>query len=186
MTVKIKHYDRLIQQLTETEYPETQALIKVYGVGQLTALTDVLTLGSKERFKRSRDVGCYLGLWPRRSQSGDHDPQLGIPQVSAGRVRQPCSRAAWKRLDLTTVGPASGLARRQTVPQSCHRRRRPQAGSAASSHLGHARAIHPVLCNSCLRIQIMLTVAQPRVPMTACRVGPSQGRPKTGSIDFSF
>jgi len=22
--------------------------------------------------------------------------------------------------------------------------------------------------------------------MTACRVGPSQGRPKTGSIDFSF
>jgi NhaP-type Na+/H+ and K+/H+ antiporter len=63
MTVKIKHYDRLIQQLTETEYPETQALIKVYGVGQLTALTYVLTLGSKERFERSRDVGrCYLGL----------------------------------------------------------------------------------------------------------------------------
>ncbi len=25
MTVKIKHYDRLIQRLTETEYPETQA-----------------------------------------------------------------------------------------------------------------------------------------------------------------
>jgi transposase len=34
MTVKIKQYDRAIQQLTETEYPETQALIKVYGVGQ--------------------------------------------------------------------------------------------------------------------------------------------------------
>jgi hypothetical protein len=49
MTVKIKHYDRAIKRLTETEYPETQALIKVYGVGQLTALTYVLTLGSKER-----------------------------------------------------------------------------------------------------------------------------------------
>ena len=85
MTVKIKHYDRLIQQLTETEYPETQALIKVYGVGQLTALTYVLTLGSKERFERSRDVGrCYLGLRPRRSQSGDHDPQLGI--TKAGNI----------------------------------------------------------------------------------------------------
>jgi transposase len=95
MTIKIKHCDRLIQQLTERKYPETQALIKVYGVGQLTALTYVLTLGSKERFERSRDVGCYLGLRPRRSQSGEHDPQLGItnagniyPQVAAGRVRQ--------------------------------------------------------------------------------------------------
>jgi transposase len=39
MTKKIKHYDRLIKELTETEYPETQALIQVYGVGQLTALT---------------------------------------------------------------------------------------------------------------------------------------------------
>jgi transposase len=81
MTVKIKHYDRLIQQLTETEYPETQALIKVYGVGQLTFLTYVLTLGSKERLERSRDVGCYLDLRPRRSQSGDSDPQLGSPRL---------------------------------------------------------------------------------------------------------
>src|SRR5258707_1066287 len=40
----------------------SHALIQVYGVGQLTALTYVLTLGSKERFQRSRDVGCYLGL----------------------------------------------------------------------------------------------------------------------------
>ena len=58
LTVKIKHYDRLVRQLTETEYVETQALIKVYGVGQLTALTYVLTLGNKQRFQRSRDVGC--------------------------------------------------------------------------------------------------------------------------------
>ena len=84
MTVKIQQYDRTIKRLTETEYPETQALIQVYGVGQLTALTYVLTLGSKERFRRSRDVGCYLGLRPRRSQSGDRDPQLGI--TKAGNV----------------------------------------------------------------------------------------------------
>ena len=39
MTVKIKEYDRAIKKLTETKYPETQALVKVYGVGYLTALT---------------------------------------------------------------------------------------------------------------------------------------------------
>jgi transposase len=50
-TVKIKEYDRAVKQLIETEYCETQALVKVYGVGQLTALTYVLTLGSKERFQ---------------------------------------------------------------------------------------------------------------------------------------
>ena len=84
MTIKIKLYDRQIRQLGQTSYPETQALLKVPGVGDLTALTFVLTLGSKERFKRSRDVGCYLGLRPRRSQSGDRDPQLGI--TKAGNV----------------------------------------------------------------------------------------------------
>src|SRR5271154_6856197 len=84
MTLKIKQYDRQIQQLGQAKYPETQALLKVPGVGHLTALTFVLTLGSKERFKRSRDVGCYLGLRPRRSQSGDRDPQLGI--TKAGNI----------------------------------------------------------------------------------------------------
>src|ERR1700734_4345266 len=88
MTVKIKAYDRAIKRLTETEYPETQALIKVYGVGHLTALTYVLTLGEKKRFQRSRDVGCYLGLRPRRSQSGDSDPQLGITKAGNGYLRQ--------------------------------------------------------------------------------------------------
>jgi transposase len=88
MTVKIKEYDRAIKKLTETAYPETQALIKVYGVGYLTALTYVLTLGKKERFRCSRDVGCYLGLRPKRSQSGDSDPQLGITKAGNGYLRQ--------------------------------------------------------------------------------------------------
>ena len=35
------------------------------------------------------------------------------------------------------------------------------------------------------RCMAMFPVAKPRIPMTACRFGPSQGRPKTGSIDFS-
>ena len=84
MTVKIKLYDRQIQELGQTKYPETQALLKIRGVGHITALTFVLTLGNKQRFGRSRDVGCYLGLRPRRSQSGDRDPQLGI--TKAGNV----------------------------------------------------------------------------------------------------
>src|SRR5271167_1690831 len=84
MTLKVKQYDRQILELGQTKYPETQALVKVAGVGHLTALTCVLTLGNKERFRQSRDVGCYLGLRTRRSQSGDRDPQLGI--TKAGNI----------------------------------------------------------------------------------------------------
>lgn len=79
--------DRQVQLLTETEYSETQALMTVHSVGKITALTYVLTLGSKERFRRSRDVGCYLGLLPKRSQSGDRDPQLGITKAGNSYLR---------------------------------------------------------------------------------------------------
>src|SRR6202000_2004252 len=71
MTLKIKQYDRDIQRMTQTEYAETQPMMTIHGVGHITALTFVLTLGDKSRFGRSRDVGCYLGLRPNRSQSGE-------------------------------------------------------------------------------------------------------------------
>lgn len=87
MTLKLKRYDRQILELAQSEYPETQALLKVQGVGHITALIYVRTLGSKERFKRIRDVGCYLGLRPRRSQSGERDPRLGITKAGNAYLR---------------------------------------------------------------------------------------------------
>jgi len=87
MTLKIKQYDRDIQRMTQTEYVETQAMMTIHGVGHITALTFVLTLGDKERFGRSRDVGCYLGLRPKRSQSGERDPQLGITKAGNAYLR---------------------------------------------------------------------------------------------------
>src|SRR5438445_4212 len=53
-------------------------LRQVSGVGPVTALAYVLVLEDPRRFARSRAVGAYLGLRPRRSQSGERDPQLGI------------------------------------------------------------------------------------------------------------
>jgi len=68
-------------------YPETQALVQVHGVGSLTAMTFVLTIGDKRRFQQSRDVGAYLGLRPRRDQSGARDSQLGITKAGNGYLR---------------------------------------------------------------------------------------------------
>jgi len=78
LTVRIKASERKLEQLAGAEYPETELLRQVSGVGPLIALTFILTVEDPNRFGKSRDVGCYLGFRPRRSESGQSKPQLGI------------------------------------------------------------------------------------------------------------
>ena len=78
LTAKIKKCDGELQQIGEEKYPETGLLRQVKGVGPLIAMTYVLTVEDPERFHKSRDVGCYVGLRPKRSESGERQPQLGI------------------------------------------------------------------------------------------------------------
>jgi transposase len=65
LTEKIQALDQQVEQIARTEYPETGLLRQVRGVGPLIALTFVLTVEDKERFQKSRDVGCYVGLRPK-------------------------------------------------------------------------------------------------------------------------
>jgi len=78
LTEKIQDSDRKIEQIARKDYPETALLQQVGGVGPLIALTFVLTVEDKGRFQKSRDIGCYVGLRPRRSDSGQSQPQLRI------------------------------------------------------------------------------------------------------------
>jgi transposase len=78
LTEKIQQLDQELEQIARTEYPETRLLRQVSGVGSLIALTFVLTLEDRGRFEKSRDVGCYVGLRPKRSESGESQPQLRI------------------------------------------------------------------------------------------------------------
>lgn len=88
LTRKIRHSDQQIERLAEEQYPQTTLLRQVSGVGALTALWFVLTLGDPHRFRSSRHVGAYLGLRPRRSQSGDNDPELRITKVGDRELRR--------------------------------------------------------------------------------------------------
>src|SRR6516225_4367121 len=78
LTEKIKDRDQKIEQIAREDYPETTLMQQVGGVGALIALTFVLTVENKDRFQKSRDIGCYLGFRPRRSDSGQRQPQLRI------------------------------------------------------------------------------------------------------------
>lgn len=88
VTEKIRSYDGRIESLCQKEYGETALLREVNGVGPQTALGFVLTLESPECFLKSRDVGSYIGLTPRRDQSGQHDPQLGITKAGSPYLRK--------------------------------------------------------------------------------------------------
>jgi transposase len=78
LTRQIQEYDKNIAQIARSEYPETAHLRQVKGVGELIALSYVLTLEDPQRFRRSRDVGSYLGFRPKRRDSGESRPQLRI------------------------------------------------------------------------------------------------------------
>jgi transposase len=78
LTQGIQPLDTEREQIARTEYPETELLRQVKGVGLLIALTFVLTVDDRDRFRKSREVGCYVGLRPRQQDSGASQPQLGI------------------------------------------------------------------------------------------------------------
>jgi transposase len=94
LTRTIRRYDREVERLCEDVYPETARLRKVNGVGPLTALAFVLVLGAAHRFRRSRQVGPYLGLCPDVAQSGDSNPQLHISKAGNGFLRKLLVQAA--------------------------------------------------------------------------------------------
>jgi transposase len=88
MTREIRAYDRKIEELSENEYPETALLRAVTGVGPITALSFVVTIEDPGRFAKSRSVGSYLGLRPRRWQSGEVDQQMRITKAGDKEMRQ--------------------------------------------------------------------------------------------------
>jgi len=65
-------------------------LMEIPGVGPLCALTFYAVVGDPDRFKRSADIGPYLGLAPRIAQSG--------LRVRRGRISKMGNAAARKLL----------------------------------------------------------------------------------------
>lgn len=85
---RIKELDKQIRYLCRDRYPETKHLLQVAGVGPITALAFVLTIETPDRFEKSRTVGAYLGLTPRRDQSGETDKQMHITKAGNRYLRR--------------------------------------------------------------------------------------------------
>jgi transposase len=109
LTVQIKEADQKLEQIARIEYPETKLLRQVSGVGVLIALTFVLTVEDSARFEKSRDVGCYVGLRPKRSESGQSQPELRITKEGDMYLRKMLVQGA--HLILGRRGPDTDLKR---------------------------------------------------------------------------
>ena len=106
---RIKALDKKIERLIEDQYPEALALQQVQGVGPVTALAYILTIEDPDRFAKSRMVGPYLGLTPRRDQSGDIDKQLPITKAGNAYLRKLLVGCA--HYIIGSFGPDSDLRR---------------------------------------------------------------------------
>jgi transposase len=85
---QIRYYDQMEEQIARERYPKYRLLEQVNGVGVHTALSFMLTIGDPERFEKSREVGSYLGMRPRKQDSGESKPQLGITKAGDVYLRK--------------------------------------------------------------------------------------------------
>jgi transposase len=108
LTRQIHQHDKSIERdLCNNQYPATKILRQVPGVGPITALAFILVLQDPRRFKTSRAVGSYLGLVPRRDDSGEQSPQLRITKAGDGFLRRLMVSAA--QYILGPFGPDNDL-----------------------------------------------------------------------------
>jgi transposase len=126
LTRQIRGYDEVLARIAAC-YPETRLLQQPRGVGPITALAFTLTIDDRHRFQRSRMVGPYLGLVPKRRQSGDRDPELHITKAGDGYVRKLLVQCAQymlgpfgedsdlRRWGLRLAGEGSSIRKRRAV-----------------------------------------------------------------------
>ena len=89
LTQEINGLNRQIEKLGKEQYPATQLLRTVEGVGPLTSLAYVLELNNEAgRVKRSRQMGAVVGCRPQQRESGESSPELGITKAGNGQLRR--------------------------------------------------------------------------------------------------
>jgi transposase len=109
-------------------YPSVRLLMTQPGVGPVTALAFVLTIGDVRRFSRSKQISSYLGLIPREHSSGGKQ-RMGSISKQGNRL-----------LRTLLVEAAQSVVRfdpefRREYQHRCHQKHRAVAKVAAARKL---------------------------------------------------
>ena len=104
LLARLEHYDRQIGVFDEQvarclpEFPQTEAITDIHGIGIYSALLIVAELGEVERFHTAKQVGAYAGLTSRVHQSGGHCYQGSITRQGSPWLRWILVEAAMKTI----------------------------------------------------------------------------------------
>ena len=77
---------KLVRNLTSQD-PVCRRLMTMPGVGPVVALTFMSAIDDPDRFRRSKDVGPWVGLTPGRNQSGERDIVGAITKAGHAGLR---------------------------------------------------------------------------------------------------
>lgn len=93
LDMRIGQLDTAVEQ-SATDQPQARLLMTQPGVGPITALAFVVTIGDVNRFKHSNQVASYLGLIPREHSSGGKQRLGAITKQGNRFMRQLLVEAA--------------------------------------------------------------------------------------------
>jgi transposase len=83
---QVRELQRLVLAVVRRD-PACRRLTGMPGVGPVIALTFRVSIDQPHRFRRSRSVGAYFGLTPRRYQSGEVDRTGRISKAGDAEAR---------------------------------------------------------------------------------------------------
>lgn len=99
---QVRGLDRLLSGLARHDPVCRQILMTAPGVGALTALAFKTVIDTPDRFRRGEEVAAYLGLAPRRHQSGEVDRMGRISRCGDPLLRSYLFEAATVALSRVT------------------------------------------------------------------------------------
>jgi transposase len=137
LITQILKYDRQLNELAKSDQT-VRRLMTVPGVGPITALAFTSTVDDPCRFKRASDVGAYLGLTPRRYQSGELDRTGRISKRGERLTRYYLFEAA--NVLLKVVRRGSPL--RTMGLEACQAHRAEESKGCGSSETRNDPALH--------------------------------------------
>lgn len=117
LEARLKKLNQKVRQLCQ--HNETcRRLLKIPGVGELTATAVVAAVPNANEFKNGRHMSAWLGLVPRQSSSGDKQVLLGISKRGDRYLRTLLihgARAALSHYKKTETGYGRWLVERKTT-----------------------------------------------------------------------
>ncbi len=95
LELQIEAIHERIHRICLSHPRQALAWLSIPGIGDITAATLIAYVGDGQRFSTASQLRNYIGLIPRKDQSGTVDKQLGITKFGCMPVRRHIMQGAW-------------------------------------------------------------------------------------------